>query len=131
MKAFTSLVTQQFETIKRLSKLKFNLKSPCEYIGKLRQIHESLKITSDSRLEKKNLQSLPESLQNKLINISNSDKPNLNDIVDNIYDTIERYVDKKRRLQNKKSEFSPEVSNHAISMNPYITEKSKPSFCSL
>ena len=133
-KAFASVVTQQFETIKRLSDLKFSLKSPYEYIGKLRQIQESfksLKITSDIVLQYFFWQSLPESLQNQLVNISNSNKPNLNDIVENIFDAMERYLDKNRRLQTKKSESSPEVSNYAVSMNPYIADKSKPTFCSL
>ena len=133
-KAFASVVTQQFETIKRLSELKFSLKSPYEYVGKLRQIQESfksLKITSDIVLQYFFWQSLPESLQNQLVNISNSNKPNLNDIVENIFDAMERYLDKNRRLQTKKSESSIEVSNYAVSMNPYITDKSRPTFCSL
>ena len=130
-KAFASVVTQQFEAIKRLSELKFGMKSPYEYIGKIRQIQEafkSLKVDTNIVLQYFIWQSMPENLQNQLVNISNHNKPDLTDIMENIFDAMERFLDINRRLQSKKSEPAAEVNNFAVSMKPYQNEK-KPSFC--
>ena len=131
-RAFASPVTQQFETIKRMCELKFSAKYPYEFVGKLRQIRESfksLKITPEILMQYFFWNSMPELLQNQFINISNSNKPNLGDIEKHIFDAMERFLDSVKKQPVKNEDF--DVSNYAVSMNAYKSDKSSKQFCSL
>ena len=132
-RAFASVVNQQFETIKRVTDLKFTTKAPYEYVGKLRQIQEafkSLNITSDIILQYFFWQSMPEQLQTQFVSITNSNKPNLENIETHIFDAIERFLDTAGKKPTKKSD-DVDVCNYAVSMDAYRADKPKQQFCSL
>ena len=130
-RAFASTINQQFENIKRLAELKFSIKNPYEYIGKLRQIKEafqSLNITTDIVLQYFFWRSMPEALQNQFIRICNCNKPNIDDLGTQIFDAMERYLESVKKPISKSSEL--EVTSNAISMNSYRSDSQR-QFCSL
>ena len=133
-RAFASKITQQFETIKRLTELKFSMKSPYDYIGKLRQIRESFKnlqIDTDMVMQYFYWLSMPELLQTQFVAISNSSKPSLAEIDLHMFDAMERFLDAAKKGRVKKDEL--EVNNYAVSMNAYKPNEgnAKQQYCSL
>ena len=132
-RAFASVITQQFETIKRLSELKFTPKTPYEYIGKLRQIQEAfrtLKINTDVIMQYWFWNSMPETLQNQFVTITNSNRPNIAQIDQYVFEAMERYLEVSKNA--KKRDVSVEVDSYAVNMGQYKrNENQSKQFCSL
>jgi len=93
-KAFASPIVQKYNTLERLLKLKLlDNKDPLFIVSEMRQITEmvhSLKIDVDLILQFFYWRSLPADLQEHLVHITNSAKPSLKDIEDNVFAAIER-----------------------------------------
>ena len=131
--AFASIVTQQFDCIKRLSELKFSPKTPYEFIGKLRQIRESfrvLEVTPDIIMQFYFWRSMPELLQNQFVAITNANRPSLAQIDAAMFSAMERYLDLNTKAHNQQSDL--EVSSYIVNMDQYKSkDKGSGQYCSL
>ena len=131
-KAFASTLTQQYEAISRLSKLKLAIgDDPFEYVSKMRLITESfnsLKIDSSLVLQFFIWQGMNENMQTQLIQITNKHRPSLEDINKHIFDAIERYnaLPIKARNKIRALEVGPSVT--AVNVT---TKAGKLQYCSL
>ena len=133
-RAFASVITQQFDTIKRMADLKFTAKTPYEYIGKVRQIREAfgtLNINTDIVLQYWVWNSMPEMLQNQFVTLCNLNRPNLAQIDQFIFDAMERYLEIQKR-NSKQASSSLEVSSYAVNMDTFKKhDADSKQFCSL
>ena len=116
IEAFGSLITQQFDCIKNLRNLKFSAKTPYEFLGSMCQISESfaeLSITPDILQQYFFWNAMPELLQNQFIAITNSNKPNLDEINKSMFKAMERYVELAKRAASKQTDAS-HISSYAV-----------------
>ena len=92
--AFSNPILQRFEAIRRLVNLKYSLTDPFEYISEMRSVcnvFDTLQIDRDIIMQFFIWQSLPESMQSMLISITNTNKPTVKQISENIFKAVERH----------------------------------------
>ena len=111
--AFGSIETQKFDTIEALVNLKLPLGSdPYKFVGNMRSIIHSfknLKVSTDDVLNYFIWNGLNSAFQSQLIQVTNSTKPSLDEILEFIYETIERYEKCSPSLESK-----PHQSQHKL-----------------
>lgn len=127
--AFASDTIKRFDAIKRLSCLKLkNGDSPYTFVGEMRTIQslfQTLNIEVKDLLQYFFWSSMPNNLQTQIINISNTNKPSLDQINDNIFEAVERYMEVAEFEQTKRSKGKDlekaatfeKVSTHAVDIN--------------
>jgi hypothetical protein len=96
-KAFGSTLTQKYDAIRKLSQIRLNSNGgdPYTYIGNMRSLTASfnnLKIDANTVLQYFFWHGLPDNFQNQLVHITNTNKPSLDQINENIFAATERYV---------------------------------------
>ena len=105
--AFGDPVSQKFDTIRDLSKLQLSQKGDVyEFIGEMRAIihmFSSLKIEIDDILQYFVWHSMPESLRNQLVSITNCNKPSLTEIEQHIFKAAERFQTANKLFLSSKS----------------------------
>lgn len=125
LKAFSSPTLRKFELIKRLESLK--LKNPSDtyqYIGEMRSIIASFKnyeVEVESILQYFIWHSMPDKLQTQFVHIVNKDIPDLQEIIDNVFEAA-------RRFSNvSKSGNSKNIDSHSMAVNidQSVTTKTK------
>lgn len=136
-------VTQKYVAIKRLAELKLTKEGDrYRFISEMRLVQDlciTLEIDSDTIIQYFVWNAMPSSLQSQLVNICNTNKPNLNDINSNMFKALDRYKDVARTeygssSKNAKSARSYEhsVSSFAANVNYDKSSESKRyQFCSL
>lgn len=108
-KAFSSETTKKFDAVRRLANLKFSSSDLYEYVGEIRLVQnlfDSLNIDRDFILQYFIWNSIDTNLQSQLVTITNSNKPTLKEINDNIFKAIDRYTEvneKSRKVLGKTS----------------------------
>ena len=117
--AFASPLTQRYKTIEKLSQLKMHLNTDVyEFISEVRNIISSIKIMSidvDIIVQYFVWSALNDRFQNQLIQITNSTKPDLGQILDNYFSATERYLKVKERIseqKNKSNNSSPKRNEY-------------------
>ena len=136
-KAFATKPTQRFNTISRLSKLKFGIKDdPYKFISDFRMLTDSFKsleITVDHILQYHIWNAMNPEMQNILISITNKNKPDLNDIDVNIFEATERYKSSIKISKPSASKFNENslesTDIHAAAVT--YPKKNFVQFCSL
>ena len=110
--AFASPLTQKFSAIRKLTELRLNLNDDVyKFIGSMRSVtcsFSNLKITVEDMLQYFIWQSFNRKFQDQLIQISNSIKPTMTQINDNLFSAAERYIKLNEDVQPKqikKTEF--------------------------
>lgn len=107
VEAFASVVTQKFDVIERLAKLKLDSGTdPYEFIGDMRSIVSSfsnLNISIDDILQCFIWSALNDRFQSQLIQITNNSKPTLAEIKTHIFTATERYIKISERINDNKS----------------------------
>ena len=130
--SFASKIVQQYQAIRRLSELKFSLKDPYEYVGKLRQIKESmdnLSIDKDIILQYYFWNSMPELLQNQFVQITNNYRPTLKELDDNIFNAMDRFLDISSKSPKK---CTANTTATAVNVEHFKGKNYKPNqYCSL
>ena len=115
LKALASDDTQKFNVLRQLSHLKLSSNTdPYEFICKVRLIMErvcKLKMTVDCILQFFIWEGLNDSFKNHLIQITNSSKPTLNEIVDKFFEASERYCSQSKKTKEIIKLSSPKASN--------------------
>ena len=115
LKALASDDTQKFNVLRQLSHLKLSSNTdPYEFISKVTLIMErvrKLKMTVDCILQFFIWEGLNDSFKNHLIQITNSSKPTLNEIVDKFFEASERYCSQSKKTKEIIKLSSPEASN--------------------
>ena len=105
-KAFSSPTLQKFNIIKRLSNLKLtNSGDIYAFISEMQsiiQVFENLGIDVDSILQYFIWNAMPDKLQTQLINITNNNKPDLDQIKTHIFSAAERYKPDINSRSNEK-----------------------------
>ena len=106
-KAFASTVTQKYEIISDLSKLNLTPSGDCyKFIGDMsliRQSFSSLKISCEDILNYFFWTAMPEKLRLQLTHITNSSKPNLSQIEENIFEAVNRYLSSSSGVKQAQS----------------------------
>ena len=139
--AFARTVTQQFDAIKRLSRLRLTPgSSPFEFVSEMRSVQDlfrDLDVGIDTVLQYFVWNGMPNALQNQLITICNNNNPSMQQINDNIFKAIDRFKEIKERYRydsiQKAGTPQAQVANFATNVN-YVKDHSvarKVSFCSL
>ena len=127
IKAFGQPVNQKFETIKKLSNLKFDQNNPFNFISEMRLIitkFSDLSIDIDSVLQYFIWSSLPKDYQTQYLHITNKIKPNLKDIEENIFEVNERV---RSMSQNKFSKLeSVSLAANVRVDNPTVNKNFRP-----
>ena len=94
--AFGSVITQQYEILRKLSEMKLSLHSdPYSFIGEMRTVtaaFANLDIKTETVLQYFFWHALNDKFQNQLIMITNKNKPSLEEINANIFAATERYL---------------------------------------
>lgn len=142
--AFARTVSQQFDVIARLSSLKLaNDSSPYEFVSEMRSVInllQTLSVDVDTITQYFVWNGMTECLQNQLVHICNSNKPNLKQINDNIFEALDRYNEiigkkntKKDYVVKAKSSLQelPTVSTFATNVNYDKNSNKRIPFCSL
>ncbi|XP_066941280.1 uncharacterized protein [Macrobrachium rosenbergii] len=115
LKALASDDTQKFNVLRQLSHLKLSsITDPYEFISKVRLIMErirKLKMTVDCILQFFIWEGLNDSFKNHLIQITNSSKPTLNEIVDKFFEASERYCSQSKKTKEVTKQSSHKASN--------------------
>ena len=131
-KAFACTLTQQYEAIGRLAKLKLNLgDNPFDFVSKMRLITESfksLKIDVNLVMQYFIWHGMNEKLQTQFIHITNKHRPSLEDINEHLFDAIERYNSLPGKFRNNKQ--LTEMSQSVSAVN-VATKANKLQYCSL
>ena len=143
--AFASNVTQQYDAIRRLSKLKLTKDgSAYEFVSEMRVICDlfaDLNITNEIVLQYFIWHGMPSSLQTQLVNICNTNKPDLEMIKNKIFPAIDRFnelndcVKTNGQIFYSKSEgcmenFAANI-DYGKNVNRSGNKMQKPSFCSM
>ena len=104
-KAFASPITQKYEVIKRMSELKLDVSCDVyEFISEVRGIISTvglLEIDVDTILQYFIWNSMNDQFQSQLIQITNKTKPDLTEIMENIFSATERYQKVRERHDRK------------------------------
>ena len=112
--AFASTLTQHYETISRLSRLKLEYNDdPYKYIGDMRMLTESfrsLKIDADTVLQYFFWHGMNDTLQAQFVNITNKNKPSLKEINEHMLEATERYIEVSKKMKMKK-EKNPRIKD--------------------
>ena len=112
--AFASNIVQKYDVIRRMSKLKLSSDgSAYEFVSEMRvvcDLFKTLKIDIDTVLQYYIWHAMPSNLQTQLVNICNSNKPDLADIKTNIFPAIDRYNEINVKTKAKKSVGLSEMS---------------------
>ena len=115
LKALASDDTQKFNVLRQSSHLKLSSNTdPYEFISKVRLIMErvrKLKMTVDCILQFFIWEGLNDSFKNHLIQITNSSKPTLNEIVDKFFEASERCCRQSKKTKEIIKLSSPKASN--------------------
>ena len=135
VKAFASPTLQKFEILEKLSNINLSYNgSPYVFISEMRLVLDAiknLKIETEDVAQFFIWNGMPFSLQSQLINITNNNRPTIQEIEDNIFSAVERYL----ALQKRKPEKSNQKVNsvYGLAANVSVgssTEKFKPcAFC--
>ena len=141
IKAFASPMRQKHEAIKRLVNLSLPPNGEIySYISKLRIIIQTF---NNINMEVKDIlqyfiwHSMPKSLQNQFVHITNTNNPQLAQIEEHLFEAAERFSDiKKSSNANKVSNISKSTTNgsklETVGLAANISDsKSKPKYCSL
>lgn len=134
--AFADTVAQKYSAISRLAKLSLSSdKEAYGYISEFRLVQdlfESLNISTDEVLQYFIWSGLSVSIQNQLINISNTNKPDLKQIIDNIFKALERCKEISSQSESllRQAKYRREVQNFAAVV-PYEKFSGPSAFCSL
>lgn len=140
VEALASPISQKYEILARLSTLKLTYDmDPYKYISEMRIIKEtfnSLKINVNEVLQYFFWDGLNDTFKNQLINITNNNKPCLDEITENMFAATERYniVTKKFKERKTKNETSkPEKRVTSMATNVNYTKDAKLDFkpCSI
>ena len=133
-KAFASPVTRKFDTIRRLTQLKLQHGTdPYSFVGELRSItnqFNELKIDINSILQYFAWNALPNNFQTQLVQVCNCSKPSFAQIMDKIFEVIERIGQINDNKPKKRVE-SPSViesNNFAVRVD---SAQKKVSYCIL
>lgn len=133
--AFGSETTKKFDAIKRLEKLSSSSgTSVYEYVGEMRLVQNlfnSLSISTDDILRYFIWNSMSVDLQTQLVYITNSNKPSLQQINDNIFGAIERSREIGERAKSASTIGkypTSSASNLAVNVD-FVSSKRQ--FCSL
>ena len=117
MDAFGSIITQQYEVLRKLAVLKLHPNAdPYSFIGEMRTIVtnvKNLKINVDTILQFFIWHALNDKFQDQVIMITNKNKPNLEEINTNIFAATERYL----KLKDKPAVHKPlnaNTTNYAV-----------------
>lgn len=117
LRALDSPSQRKFNVIKRISEIKLSYGTdPFTYIGEMKALMESvksLKLLVDDFLQFFFWRGLNETFQNQLINICNTSKPNLDQILENFFEASDRYqisVDKFKSRKFKESNTATAVN---------------------
>ena len=140
LKAFASPVIQKFEILSKLSSLNLSYNgSPYVFISEMRLILNSiktLKISMEDVAQYFIWNGMPFLLQSQLINITNNNRPSVNEIEDHIFSAVERFQALQKRNPTHKvslnSSSKPQnVGNYAANVVNTSNDKFKPcAFCS-
>lgn len=131
--AFASPMTQKFEVVEKLSNLNLSPGDSCyKFASEMRIVIQSfraLDIDVDTVLQFFIWNAMPYALQNQLINITNTNKPTLKEIEDNLFKAIDRYnAFTKRRQNNVKTTKSQPTVNMAVNIDSRRREGAKQKF---
>lgn len=129
--AFASPITQRYDVIARLSKLKLNLNSDVyEYISEVRSVISSINLL---RIDVKTIvqyfvwRSMNDQFQEELIHLTNNSKPDLTQIMDNIFPATERYLRTCNRMKELRTKYplqavdSIETNNLAVKIKSRVS----------
>ena len=120
--AFASTITQKYEVIERLSKLRMTVsKDPYEFIGDIRSISstfESLSITVEEVIQFFVWYGMNDKFQAQLIQITNQCKPTLEQINAVIFEAAERYLRSaaKNKSENVQKEWEMRKPHTSLSL---------------
>ena len=128
--ALASIPLQKANVIKQMSNLKLDYKGePFQYISEIRKIMhavKNLKITIEDVMTYFFYHGLNETFRNQLTLVTNSVRPNLNEIIDNFFAANERYElalsNSKSKVDNSQSDkvnTTSLVSNNSQRTNPF------------
>ena len=134
--AFASDVSQKYDSIRRLQNLK-NITKPYEFVSEMRLIKglfDTLEIDVEMIMQFFFWTSLSSGLQTQLIAICNSNKPSLEQILENIF----KAIDRNNELSNKPKSRSPDEHDKFSNINSFAanvassskSNSSYKSFCS-
>lgn len=126
IKAFGRPINQKYENIKRLSNLKLDALNPYNFISEVRVIinnFKDLNIDIDMVLQYFIWTSLPKDYQVQYLHITNNNKPNLDQIIEHIFEVTER-VD--TTSQNKHVVESTSLAANINVGRPKFENKFKP-----
>lgn len=105
-KAFALPIIQKFEAIKKMSNLKLSLPDPYSFISEMRLVlssFSSLSIGTDTVLQYFVWNALPNEYQTQLLHITNSCKPDLKQIEDNIFEATDRVLTMSKHNSDTRS----------------------------
>jgi hypothetical protein len=126
-KAFGSILTQQYDTIKMLSELKLTEGGdPYYFIGEMRTICASfnnLKIDVSTIIQYFVWNGLNDTFKNELVTLTNKNKPSLEEIKDKIFEATERYSSRKSSDIKTKTNFRNQYEN-SYSSTPGLSNRS-------
>ena len=136
VQAFGSSLTQKYDVISRLTKLKLRPgDDPYEFIGEIKKIRNAvtkLEIDSDIFMQYFMWGSLNDLFQNQVIQIVNKSKPNLDEIFNCMFEAAERYLKVQNRTVVKNSFEKPDVKSYNTNfMAVNIKSKDKFYACNL
>ena len=111
-KAFASKLSQKYDVIKRLSSIKLPIGTdPFSFIGEVRSIMNSvnnLQIDVDTIMQYFVWSAMNDQFQNQIIQICNTNRPDLTQIMDNIFEATDRYGRLNASSSKSKSQNSSE-----------------------
>ena len=119
-KAFASPTTQKFDLLSKMANLNLKYNGNCfTFVSEMRTIIHSIKalrVEIEDVLQFFIWRGMPFDLQSQLINITNNNKPNVNEIEENIFSAIERFqAIQKRKNDFKSNKMTESASNFAAS----------------
>ena len=127
-KAFARPIRQKFETIGQLLKIKFESSQPYKFVSDVQLIissFEELKIDIKTILQYFVWSNLPTKYQNQLMHLTVSHYPDLDKILDSIYEAIDQVRDMDESCEPEAEPLSLAANVHTNATRP-TTQKFKP-----
>lgn len=130
--AFGSETVQKFDAIKKLSNLKLgDSTDPYTFIGDVRSVmcsFENLNVDIETMLQYFVWNAMNDQFQSQLVSITNQTRPDIKEIMDNIFVAAERYRDltnknrSRRDVQKEQSVTRPRTVNYAVNIDSSTLE---------
>ena len=118
-RAFCKLTTQRFSVIERICKIKLDSSTPSlKWIGEIRTLREQitrLEINSDVFFQFFLWSGMSDAYKQEFISVTNKTKPDLEEILENAFEVVERINEmgggaKLKKIENKNENFARSVT---------------------